>query len=127
VSTPNLDRRVDIQRPVPSQSGSGAVTETWGNLVALLPAAYRALKGEERNTAPQWVASQQVEFTIRWRLDLASLNPKDRVIYPALNPDLSPEDEITQDRVFDIIDAAERGRREWVVIRAARFADTVAT
>lgn len=123
VSTPNLDRRIDIQRPARAQSGSGAVTETWANLVPLLPAAYRALKGDERNTTPQWQASQQVEFTIRWRADLAHLNPRDRIIYPALNPDVSPEEEVTEERIFDLMDVAEKGRREWLVIRAARFAD----
>lgn len=123
MSTPNLDRRVDIQRPSPSQSASGHVSDTHANLVAMLPASYRPLKGDERNTAPQWVASQQVEFIVRWRADLADLNPKDRLIYPAINPDTSPEDQITEDRVFDLMDVAEQGRREWLVIRAARFPD----
>jgi len=123
MSASTLDRRIDIQRPTPSQSGSGAVTETWTNLAGRMAAGYKPLKGDERNTAPQWQASQQVEFTVRWRADLANLNPKDRVIYPALMPDLSPEDAITEDRVFDIMEAFEKGRREFLVIRAARFAD----
>lgn len=123
MSTPNLDRRVDIQRATPSQSGSGHVSPSWANLVAMLPASYRPLKGDERNVAPQWVASQQVEFMVRWRADLASLNPKDRVVYPAINPDTSPEDQITEDRTFDVMDVAEVGRNEWLAIRAARFAD----
>lgn len=123
MSTPNLDRRVDIQRATTGQSGSGAVTETWTNLVALLPAAYQPLKGDERNTSPQWQASQQVQFTVRWREDLARLNPKDRVIYPAINPDTSPPEEVTEDRTFDVMEVLEVGRREWLAIRAARFAD----
>lgn len=123
MSTPNLDRRIDLQRNTPTQSGSGAEVENWSNLAAAYAAQQRPLRGEERNTAPQWVASQQVEFTVRWRSDLANLNPKDRVIYPAIMEGLSPEDEITEDRIFDIMEVNETGRRDWLAIRAARRAD----
>lgn len=119
-----LDRRIDIQRPSLSQSGSGATSASWSNVAERYAARYRPLKGDERNTAPQWQASQQVEFAVRWRADLANLNPKDRVIYPAIMPDQSPEDEITEDRVFDVMEVHEGDtRREWLFIRAARFAD----
>lgn len=120
-----LDRRIDIQRNAPSQSASGATAgEAWTDLASRTAARYRPLRGDERNTAPQWVARQQVEFAIRWRSSLANLNPKDRVIYPAIMPDQSPEDEATEDRLFDIMEVHEgKTRREWLFIRAARWAD----
>lgn len=119
----NLDRRIDIQRLTAGQSASGAPADSWANLTTRTASGYKPLRGQERNTAPQWVASQQVEFTIRYRADLANLNPKDRIIYPAIMDGLSPEDEITEDRIFDIMEVHEVERRAYISIRAARFAD----
>lgn len=118
-----LDRRIDIQRKTLTQSGSGAPVETWTNVAARHAASYSPLRGDERNSAPQWVASQQVEFWVRWSQAVASVNPKDRIIYPAIMDDLSPEDAITEDRIFDIMEVLEIGRREGLKIRAVRRAD----
>lgn len=121
--TPNLDRRIDLQRRAQTQSASGAPRDTWADLITRLASSYRPLSGSERSTAPQWIASEQVEFMIRWRADLAALNPKDRVIYPAIMDGLSPADEVTEDRVFDIMEVHEVERRAWVQIKAVRRAD----
>lgn len=118
-----LDRRIDIQRKSDGQSDSGAPIETWTNLVARRAATYSPVRGDEKGVAPQPVASQQVDFWIRWSAALAGLTPKDRVIYPAIMDDLSPEDEITDDRVYDIIEVSEIGRREGLKIRTERRAD----
>lgn len=120
-----LDRRIDIQRGTATQSGSGAVSYEWSNVATAYPAKYRGAgrRNAERDREPQKQAGQEVEFTIRYRADLASLNPKDRIIYPALMAGLSPPDEITEDRVFDVLECYELGRRDWLVIRAARFSD----
>ena len=106
------------------QSGSGAPAGSWSNIAERVAAGCSPVGGEERDGAPQWIARQQVEFTIRWRADLAALNPKDRIIYPAIMDGLSPEDAITDGGIFDIIEVSETGRREGLAIRAARKADS---
>lgn len=118
-----LDRKIDLQRSQATQSPSGAPVEQWHTLCARRAASYRVLKGEERNTAPQFVAREQVEFKIRWSAALADLNPKDRLIYPALRDDTSPADEATRGRIFEIVSVAELGRREDMQIIAARRTD----
>lgn len=124
-----LDRRIDLQRRTQALTGSGAPRDTWANIpnADRLAASYKPVSGQERNTAPQWIAREQVEFRIRWRSDLADLNPKDRLIYPAVMPDLSPEDLATEERIFDIMEVHEVGRREWLLIKAARRADGAAS
>lgn len=118
-----LDRRIDLERSTTTQSPSGAPVESWQPIASRLAASYRPLKGEERIATPQFVASEQVEFKVRWTAALAGLNPKDRLIYPALMDGLSPEDEATDGRVFDILAVHELGRRERLRITAARQAD----
>jgi SPP1 family predicted phage head-tail adaptor len=118
-----LDRRIDIQRLTSGQSESGAPTEEWENIAERLAAAYYPVRGDEKNAAPQFVASQQVDFNIRWTAALSSLTPKDRIIYPAINEDISPADEITEDRIYDIVEVSEIGRRGGLKIRTARRAD----
>src|SRR5690554_14898 len=102
-----LDRRIDLQRYSLGYSDSGEPQETWTDLAARVAASFSAVRGDERNTADQWVAKEQVEFWIRWTASLADLNPKDRVIYPAIMDGLSPEDEITETRIYDIISVHE--------------------
>lgn len=119
-----LDRRIDIQRLTSSQSDSGAEVESWADIVSRRAATATPTRADEKNAAPQFVASQQVDFWIRWSSAVADVNPKDRVIYPAIMADLSPEDAITEGRIFDIIGVEEIGRREGLKITAARRADT---
>lgn len=118
-----LDRKIDIQRLTAGQSDSGAPTEEWENIAERLAAAYYPVRGDERSAAPQFVASQQVDFNTRWTAALSSLTPKDRIIYPAINEDISPAEEITEDRIFDVIEVSEVGRRDGLKIRTARRAD----
>lgn len=118
-----LDRRIDLQRATAGQSASGAPLDGWETLAARLAASYSPVRGTERNDAPQFVAREQVEFRIRWTAGLADLNPKDRLIYPALRDDVSPVEEPDENQIFDIIAVHELGRRETLKILAARQAD----
>ncbi len=118
-----LDRRIDVQRKVETQSDSGAPAEDWSNIAERIAAAYYPVRGDEKNTAPQFVASQQVDFNIRWTALLSGLTPKDRIIYPAINEDISPAEEITEGRIYDVIEASEIGRRDGIKIRTVRRAD----
>lgn len=119
-----LDRLIDIQRGAETQSPSGASVFTWSNLVARWPA------GLERRRDPietaqnlQVMASDQVEFRIRYSSEVADLSPLDRIIYPALTPpatDPEPRD------IYNIISVSEIGRREGLRIVAWCHADATA-
>lgn len=115
-----LDRKLDVQRKSVTLDDFGQEVETWTNLSARRAASYGPVKGEERFTADQFVAREQIEFRIRYSAIVADLNPMDRIIYPAIDPDSSPEDTVTTDRIFDIMAVFEIGRREGLRILAAR-------
>jgi hypothetical protein len=93
----------------------GQPIPTWSKLVSNRPAEYRPVRGEERFTAPQFLASEQVEFAVHWSSDLATLNPKDRVIYPAASS--------APGSVYEIMGVLEIGRREGLRIMTARRAE----
>jgi SPP1 family predicted phage head-tail adaptor len=114
-----LDRRVDIQRNTPTTSDSGEQIETWADVAFNIPASFAPLSGDERFSVPQNIATDQVEFRIRYSSVVASLSPLDRVIYPSRGT-ASPPPEVT---VYDILQATEIGRREGVRILAARRPD----
>jgi len=114
-----LDRRIDLQRFTVTQLASGEPVETWANIASGLAASYGPTRGDERFQDPQYSATEQVEFRVRWSERLADLNPKDRIIYPAL----LGEDTITAGRVYDILAVHELGRREGLRIMTVRKAD----
>jgi len=80
----------------------------------------KPISGDERFTAMQWVASQQVEFRVRWSQLLAQLNPLDRIIYPSSTDAESPA---MESRIYEIIEVNELGRRESLQIKTARRAE----
>lgn len=118
-----LDRRIDIQRNIPTLSDSGEPVESWSSLAANLPAIYRGLKVDERLTGgPQVIAQDQVEFTVRYSSSLLDLNPKDRILYPSMAAD-SPAAPIPSSRIYNVLGIVEVGRREALLITALRAPD----
>jgi hypothetical protein len=79
------------------------------------------ISGDEKTSAPQYVAKEQVEFRVRYSDDLSELSPMDRIIYPAFEAN-SPAVPETR-RTYDIFEVLEIGRREGLKILAARRAD----
>lgn len=118
-----LDRLITIQRKSVTQDAYGQEIATWTALADRRAASVTPLRGEERFTAAQWMAKQQVEIRVRWSASIADLNPLDRIIYPALEVDVSPLDEPLEHEIYDIIEASEIGRREGFKISAARRAE----
>lgn len=119
-----LDRLIDIQRGTATSSPSGAQVFTWNNLVSRWPA------GLERRRDPietaqnlQVMASDQVEFRIRYSSEVADLSPIDRIIYPALTPPADPAPR----EIYNIISVSEIGRREGLRIVAWCHADASAS
>lgn len=117
-----LDRLIDIQRATVTQSDSGEEISSWQNIATRRHAALMPVQGYERFSDPQIVAQGQVEFRIRLSSDVADVNPKDRIIYPAIDP-TSPETLPDETRIYNILSAEEIGRREGLRIIAKRFAD----
>jgi SPP1 family predicted phage head-tail adaptor len=107
-----LDRSIDFQRQGVAQDTAGEVVQAWSNLLASVKANYEPVNGYERFTAEQWVATEQVKFTVRWNSTLAGVNPKDRIIFPAGSS--------ARNAIFEIIVAQEVGRREGITFFAAR-------
>lgn len=117
-----LGKLVTIQRKSSTYSDSGEPIETWATLALRRPASYKAVRGDEKFAADQIVAREQVEFGIRYSADIADLNTKDRIIYPALQAD-SPAPDPETGRVFDILAVHEVGSGEGFTVTAARRAD----
>ncbi len=111
-----LDRRIALQRSVNTLSSSGSPIENWSTLVTIW-SEVSPLTGVERNASEQWVAREQVKFTIRWSLAVADLSPLDQVVFPSDDASVSP----TPPRsVYDIMAVNEKGRHESLIILAAR-------
>lgn len=122
-----LDRLITIQRNTTTAGEDGHPIASWSTVGPLRrSASVRAISGDERFTAPQYVASEQVEFRIRYALAVAEVTPLDRIIYPALTEAEaaeSPAAEIETRRIYDIMAAPEIGRREGLLIKAVRRSD----
>lgn len=117
-----LDRIVDIQRNVPTQSPSGEPQDAWTTIIRRRRAGIRPVSGDERFSNPQIVGREQVEFHIRWSQNVADLSQKDRIIYPPLSED-SPEDEPGTKQIHDILEVHEVGRKEGLRIVTLRRSD----
>lgn len=120
-----LDRRITIQRYTTTYSPSGERIETWSDLVSRRWAEVRPVKGDERFDTPQLAAREQVEFRVRWGAAIADLNPRDRIVHPAVESG-SPADAVDESRLYDILAVHELGRRDGLRIIAARRVDGTA-
>lgn len=116
-----LDRRITIQRKTVSQAPSGQEIDTWVAVSHCRPARVTPLGGSERFGADQFFARQQVEIEIRWSSIVADLNPLDRIVYPA--PADPSEQSPAESQIYDIMSVDEIGRREGLLIKAARRAE----
>lgn len=116
-----LDRKITLRRKATSQDSYGEEGDGWTTLIARRASGYRPLRGEEKFTAEQFVAGEQVEFRIRYSANLSDLSPLDRVIYPALDGVEDP-DLVAKSRLFDIMAVHEIGRRKGLQIMAVRRA-----
>lgn len=119
-----LDRRITIQRKTLAQSTSGQEVELWNTLVARRWANVSPVSGDERFSAPQYAAKEQVVFSIRWSGEVADLSPLDRIIYPAIDTTVVPQPEIAHRHIYDVVAVHEIGRREGLRVVTFRRADT---
>jgi SPP1 family predicted phage head-tail adaptor len=113
----SLDRKIVIQRSMTTNSDSGEPIETWTD-VATRRAEILPVRGDERFGGDQWVAKEQVEFRVRWSIDVANVSPLDRVIYPVGSS--------TDANTYDVMAVHEMGRHVGLRIMAARRSDVPA-
>lgn len=111
-----LDTRIVLQRKVNTLSNTGEPVESWSTLAERW-CSIKPITGYERNTAEQWVAREQTQFTLRWSAEIEDLSPLDRVVFPAGDASDSPE---TVRSLYDIIAVHEIGRHVSMLIMAAR-------
>jgi head-tail adaptor len=122
-----LDRLITIRRNTPTTGSDGGQIDSWSNIGGLRrPASMRPLSGDERFNDPQYVAKEQIEFRIRYADSVADLTPLDQVIYPALTAQEiadSPQPDLEERRIHDVLAVHEIGRREGLQIVTVRRAD----
>lgn len=104
----DLDRRIAIERATETQDDFGEPIQTWATL-ATVWASKEDIRDTERFMAQQVGAEVTTRFQIRYSATVASVNPKDRVVYDG--------------RVYDIAGVKEIGRREGLEITAVARAD----
>lgn len=118
-----LDRFIDIQRATVTLSTTGEPVSAWTNLATRRPASLERRRDPIETVGNvQVMASDQVEFRVRYASDISDLTPKDRIIYPA--PDItSPETPPAANEIYNIVAVTEIGRREGLRIVAWCHAD----
>ena len=107
----NLDRRIRLERATITQNALNEDIPTWGELATVWTSKLDVSDGE-RLAAAEVAAVISTRFRIRWSSLVASLNPKDRVVYPT-----------SGGRIYDIVAVKEIGRREGLEISAMARAD----
>ena len=111
-----LDQRIALQRKTDNLSSSGTPVESWSTLVERW-AAVDPVVGDERSAAEQWIAREQVKFTIRWSTEVRDFSPLDRVVFPASDASVSP---VPTRSIYDVVSVLAKGRNVEVDILAAR-------
>ena len=112
-----LDMRVAAQRYTSSSSPSGELVLVWATIGAVRSARMTPTSGMERYGSEQLEAKEQVEFVLRWALDLADLRPIDRIIEPASDALIDP---IPERSIYDIFAVLELGRHEGLRVLSTR-------
>lgn len=120
-----LDRKITIQRKSSTLSDSGDPVETWTNIAVRLSASMWPFRGTEGFSNPQETAYEQIEFRIRYSLDVADLMPQDRIIYPALTEAQAADAGyvIPGRSIHDVLGVLEINRREGFKIITQRRPD----
>jgi len=96
-----LDRRITLQGATESQSDSGEIIYTWGN-VATVWAELVSAKGNERFANAQLIGKAITTFRFRYSTATKVITTKHRVVYDG--------------REYDIVDVREPKRRETLEI-----------
>ncbi len=104
----DLDRKITLQRATVAPNEFNESVETWADL-ARVSAKYTPVADGERFRAGERAAEVQARFLIRWSSQVASVNPKDRLVFDG--------------RIYAITNVKEIGRREGLEITAGGRGD----
>lgn len=118
LKTGGMKWKISIERNTPVRDGVGQPIESWERIGLKRWAGLAPVNGNERFISDQFIASQQVEFTVRYTQDIAAISPLDRIVYPAT------EDTPVASQIYDILAVHEVGWRESLRIITARRAET---
>lgn len=104
----DLNRRITLLRATSTRDSVNAKVNAWATL-ATVWASYAPVSDGEKFSAGQVNSSISARFVIRYSSDVADVNPKDRLQFDG--------------KTFDIINAKEIERRQWIEITAAAPTD----
>ena len=105
----SLDRRITIKRASATVDAFNEPAGSWATL-ATVWAGMKPVNDAERTRAGETLAQMQIRFTIRWSSVMATVDPRDRLMFDG--------------RTFDINGAKEIARREYLEITATARAET---
>lgn len=103
-----MDRRIKFQRATVAPNEFNEPVETWSDR-ARVWAKYTPVSDGERFRAGERAAEVLARFLIRWSSQVASVSPKDRIVFDG--------------RVYAITNVKEIGRREGLEITAGARGD----
>lgn len=103
-----FDRRIKIERATESRDSFNNVIKTWGSLMTVW-ADKEDVRDSERIASMEVGAEITTRFRIEWYINLADLNPKDRIIY--------------NDKIHNILAVKELGRKQGMEITATTRSD----
>ena len=111
-----LSRKISLERRTDTRDAAGQPIATWVRIGPTRWADRTQPRGDEQFGAEQFLAREQVIWIIRWTTDLADLNPKDRIVYPASTTPIASE-------IYEILAVSETQRRRELRILTARRAE----
>ena len=103
-----LDRSVIIERAAAARDDFNNEVVTWHPLIKRR-ASWRPATAREQLASQENGASVEAVFEIRWSTMASTINPKDRLRF--------------NDRIYDIAEATEMGRRKSIRIKATARSD----
>lgn len=109
VAAGTLDRRVKIRRATFSTNGFNEQVESWADLGTVW-ASVTPISDGERFRAGEMLAAKSSRFVIRYSSKVASVDPRDRLVFDG--------------REYDINGVKEIGRREALEITATARAES---
>ena len=104
----DMNRRVTLQRATMTRNEFNEEVETWGTLAEVW-ASRQDVSAAESFRAQEVGAQLTTRFRIRYGTTVASLNPRDRLLYVGT--------------VYNITGVREKQRNRWLEIDAAARAD----
>lgn len=103
-----LDRSIIIERGVSVRDGFNNEVVTWHPLIKRR-ASWRPATAREQLASQETGAGVEDVFEIRWSTMASTINPKDRLRF--------------KERIYDIVEATEMGRRKSIRIKATGRSD----